>query len=44
MVKKKVKLSLFTCSGGPQGCETLRLPNFLDNSLADGSEVVSLMH
>jgi hypothetical protein len=28
---------------GPQGCETLRLPHFLDNRLTDGGEVVSLM-
>jgi hypothetical protein len=27
---------------GPQGCETLRLPHFLDNRLTDGGEVVSL--
>jgi hypothetical protein len=28
--------------GGPQGCETLRLPHCLDNRLTDGGEVVSL--
>jgi hypothetical protein len=28
--------------GGPKGCETLRLPHFLDNRLTDGGEVVSL--
>jgi hypothetical protein len=28
--------------GGPQGCETSRLPHFLDNRLTDGNEVVSL--
>jgi hypothetical protein len=31
-----------TVRGGPQGCETLRLPHFLDNRLRNGSEVVSL--
>jgi hypothetical protein len=28
--------------GGPQGCETSRLPHFLDNRLTNGGEVVSL--
>jgi hypothetical protein len=28
--------------GGPWGCETSRLPHFLDNRLTDGGEVVSL--
>jgi hypothetical protein len=28
--------------GGPQGCETSSLPNFLDNRLTDGGEIVSL--
>jgi hypothetical protein len=32
-----------TGCGGPQGCETLRLPDFLDNWLTDGGEVVSLI-
>jgi hypothetical protein len=27
---------------GPQGCETSRLPHFLDNRLTDGGKVVSL--
>jgi hypothetical protein len=27
---------------GPQGCEMLMLPHFLDNWLTDGSKVVSL--
>jgi hypothetical protein len=30
--------------GGLQGCETSRLPHFLDNQLEDDSEVVSLTH
>jgi hypothetical protein len=29
--------------GGPQGCETSRLPHLLDNRLTDGGEVVSLI-
>jgi hypothetical protein len=28
--------------GGPQDCETPRLPNFLDNRFTDGGDVVSL--
>jgi hypothetical protein len=39
--KKKVKLSI-TGHGGPYGCETSKLPHFLDNQLTDGGEVVSL--
>jgi hypothetical protein len=31
-----------TGRGGAQGCETSRLPHFLDNRLIDGDEVVSL--
>jgi hypothetical protein len=27
---------------GPYGCETLRVPHYLDNRLADGGKVVSL--
>jgi hypothetical protein len=30
--------------GGPQGCETLRLPHFRDNRLTDGGKVVSVTH
>jgi hypothetical protein len=30
--------------GGLQGCETSKLPHFLDNRLTDGVEVVSLTH
>jgi hypothetical protein len=28
--------------GGPYGCETSRLPHFLDHRLTDGSEVIRL--
>jgi hypothetical protein len=28
--------------GGPQGCETLRVPQYLDNRLTGGGKVVSL--
>jgi hypothetical protein len=31
-----------TGRGGPQGCETSRLPHFLDNRLTDDFELVSL--
>jgi hypothetical protein len=31
-----------TGSAGPWGCETSRLPHFLDNRLTDGGKVVSL--
>jgi hypothetical protein len=34
--------SKVTGHGGPQGCETSRLPHFLHNRLTDGVEVVSL--
>jgi hypothetical protein len=36
---KKGKAIPVTGRGGPQGCETSRLPHFLDNRLTDGSEV-----
>jgi hypothetical protein len=39
---KKKKDIPVTNRGGPYGCETSRLPHFLDNRLTDGSEVVSL--
>jgi hypothetical protein len=38
----KGKTILVTCYKDPQGCETSRLPHFLDIRLIDGSEVVSL--
>jgi hypothetical protein len=40
--KVKGKTIPVTVRGGPQGCETLRFPHFLDNWLTDGCEVVSL--
>jgi hypothetical protein len=39
---KKSKAIPVTDRGSPQGCETSRLPHFLDNRLTDGGEVVSL--
>jgi hypothetical protein len=39
---KKGKAILVTCRGGPYGCETSRLPHFLENRLTDGGIVVSL--
>jgi hypothetical protein len=38
----KGKVIPVTDRGGPQGCETSRLPHFLDNRHTDGGEVVSL--
>jgi hypothetical protein len=38
---KRGKAIPVTCREGPWSCETSRLPHFLDNSLADGGEVVS---
>jgi hypothetical protein len=43
--KYKVKICKaipVTGRGGPLGCNTSRLPHFLDNRLTDGGEVVSL--
>jgi hypothetical protein len=37
--KGKVKLSVLTGRGDQQGCETSRLPHFLDIQLIDGGEV-----
>jgi hypothetical protein len=39
--KKGNAIPVRSC-GGPYGCETSRLPHFLDNRLTDGSEVVNL--
>jgi hypothetical protein len=39
---KKGKTVPVTGREGPQGCETSRLPHYLDNWLRDGREVVSL--
>jgi hypothetical protein len=41
--KSKGKAIPVTGHEGPQGCETSRLPYFLDNWLTDGSKVLSLM-
>jgi hypothetical protein len=41
-VKGKGKAVLVTGHGGPEGCETSRLPHFLDIRLTNGGEVVSL--
>jgi hypothetical protein len=41
-VKKKGKAISVTGRGGPYGCETSRLPHFLDIRLTDGGKVVSL--
>jgi hypothetical protein len=38
----KVKAIPVTSRGSPLGCETSRLPQFLDNRLTDGGKVVSL--
>jgi hypothetical protein len=37
-----VKAIPVTGRGGPQGCETSRLPHSLDNRLRDGGDIVSL--
>jgi hypothetical protein len=41
-IKKGEAVSV-TGRGGPQSCEMLRLPHFLDSWLTNGGEVVSLM-
>jgi hypothetical protein len=41
--KKQSRTIPATGRGGPNGCETSRLPYFLDNRLTNGGEVVSLM-
>jgi hypothetical protein len=33
---------LVTDREGPEGCETFRVPHYLDNRLTDGGKVVSL--
>jgi hypothetical protein len=38
-----VKAIPATGRGGPYGCQTSRLPHFLENRLTDGDEDVSLM-
>jgi hypothetical protein len=40
--KKKGKAIPLTGRGGPYGCETSRLPHFLENRPTDGGEVVGL--
>jgi hypothetical protein len=40
-VKGKGKAIPVAGHEGPYGCETSRLPHFLDNGLTDGGEVVS---
>jgi hypothetical protein len=39
---KKRKAISVTGRGDPWGCETSRLPHFLENRITDGGEVVSL--
>jgi hypothetical protein len=41
---KKRKAIPVTDRRDPYGCETSKLPHFLDNRLTDGGEVFSLMH
>jgi hypothetical protein len=41
---QKGKAVLATGRGGPCGCETSRLPQFVDNWLIDGGKVVSVTH
>jgi hypothetical protein len=40
---KKGKAILVTGREGPLGCETSRIPHFLENRLTDGGEVVNPM-
>jgi hypothetical protein len=40
--KERCKAIPVTGRGGPQGCETLRLPHFLGHRFIDGGKVVSL--
>jgi hypothetical protein len=39
---RKVKVKAIAGREGPWGCETSRLPHFLDSRLVDGGKVVSL--
>jgi hypothetical protein len=39
---KKGKVIPITGRGGPYGCETSRLPHFLDNRLTDGGKFIGL--
>jgi hypothetical protein len=41
-VQKKSKFILARDHGGPKGCETSRLPHYLESRHTDGGEVVSL--
>jgi hypothetical protein len=41
-IKMKGKAFPVTCHGGTYGCQTSRLPHFLDSHLTGGSEVISL--
>jgi hypothetical protein len=41
-ISKKSKAIPVTDSGGLKGFELLRITDFLDNRLTDGSEVISL--
>jgi hypothetical protein len=41
--QKEGKAIPVTGRGVPYGCDTSRLPHFLDNRLTDGGTVVSLM-
>jgi hypothetical protein len=41
---KKGKAIPVISHGGPKDCKTVRLPHFLDHSLTDGSEVVSVLY
>jgi hypothetical protein len=38
----KVNLSPVTGRGGQQGCETSKIPHYLDIRLTDGGKIVSL--
>jgi hypothetical protein len=39
-----IKVIPLSVGGGPYGCETLRLPHFLDSRPTDGREVVNLTY